>query len=734
MENEQRLGEFVATLLDDLQSGSITAEEAIIASSRYEYIRSLFSQRAEELAEATISGEETLKSSLISLFSQTKGRLAELPAFSSQTPDIIRDEKQMSDTASLEHAAFETIRKETKIKASSRKQTRREFIHALVNQYSTRTNNAISEAKMDSLVDSVLSGASKEQSSQNAKLRFIKDLSQKLEVSNSAFEKTLGSVVSSDAANTVVLSWKDIRAEKEALVALFTHSDLSRPDVVADVFIHASDKENLSDVSAYAVKLAQTASAISTLGTKQPTIKGSFFSSSNTKGVIKGLQQAADGVLSLAGEPLREIIIKEKISGAIRSVLTNTRELADKLGEQFVQSPLFGFISQNVLKATNEKPSMSQSTAVFSDVFSSIFRGPLNIATTRGAQNHVYDYFTLARASSNAPKGFSFLSTNIMPWHLGFLHADYLLSTKRGSVSRGGWFPSFGLHALQSLSSLAGNTLATIFDRFVGFVFAGSSLSRQVHASRRAATVPLPLSEDLPLLLSIVVVGTIIILYVFPTFLNIPHLSMTQKMSALLASLQSKGEEFHEDNRNFPVPDFGPIKQSPNACIQYGAGTSAPDNKKSYQFNSSQQDKMNTALKAYPQIGLYSCILGCPANTVNFTAFNTTSSSGFWAWAPSAKPGYIFFYNGAFSASSTRSLARLIAHELAHQIQYSKINIYNSYLAKGYCGPLGTYGWTEWPSETFAEAAGMYMIGDPLLKQKCEKGYSFMQNMFSTCQ
>ena len=143
---------------------------------------------------------------------------------------------------------------------------------------------------------------------------------------------------------------------------------------------------------------------------------------------------------------------------------------------------------------------------------------------------------------------------------------------------------------------------------------------------------------------------------------------------------------------------------------------------------------MNTALKAYPQIGLYSCILGCPANAVNFTAFNTTSSSGYWAWAPSAKPGYIFFYDGAFSASSTRSLARLIAHELAHQIQYSKINIYNSYLAKGYCGPLGTYGWTEWPSETFAEAAGMYMIGDPLLKQKCEKGYSFMQNMFSTCQ
>lgn len=538
MANEQQLGEFVTNLLDDLQSGAITAEEAIIASSQYEYIRSLFSQHAQDLADATATGDEALKNSLISIFSQTKGRLAELPAFSSQTPDILREEKQTRDTATLEHAAFETIRKETKTKASSRKQARREFIHALVNQYSSRANNSpISEAKMDSLVDSVLADASKEQSSQGAKQHFIKDLAQKFGTSDSAFEKTLGSLVSKDATNTVAGSWKDVQAEKEALVTLFAHSDLSRPDVVADVFVHASDKENLSGLSAHATKLAQTAGAISALGTKQPTIKGSFFSNSNTNGLIKGLQQAADGMLSLVGEPLREIIIKEKISGAIRSVLTNTSQMADKLGEQFVQSPIFGFISQNVLKATNEKPSMSQSTAVFSDVFSSIFRGPLNIATTRGAQGHVYDYFTLARASSNAPKGFSFLSTNIMPWHLGSLHAEYLLSTKKGSVGRGGWFPSFGLHALQSLSSLAGNTLSTIFDRFVGFVFTGSSLSRQIHASRRAATIPLPLSEDLPLLLSIVIVGTIIILYVFPTFLNIPHLSMTQKMSALLASL-----------------------------------------------------------------------------------------------------------------------------------------------------------------------------------------------------
>mgnify|MGYP001558513327 CR=1 FL=1 len=730
MANKQQLGEFIDNILDDLQSGAITTEEAIVASSQYEYMRALLSQHAQDLSSATAESDESLKATLLSIFSQTKSRLLELPAFSSQAPDVLRDEKQTRNAAELEHFAFETIRKETKTRAIHQKQTRREFIHALVSQYSIRTSSIIPETKMDTAVDAALSLSSREPSSQEAQQKFVKGLTAGLGISDPAFEKIIGSTISKDATSTVLGSWRETNMEREALATLFTHADLSRPDVVADVFLHAGENALLSDVSVRAVKLAQTAEAVASLGTKPLTTRGPFFSNSNTRGAIKGAQQAADSILSLVGEPLREMLLKEKINGTLRSVITGVNQLSDRLGEKFIHSSVFGFVTQNILKGANEKPTMSQSTAIFGDVFGAVFRGPLNIATNQGTKEKLFDYFELARASSNAPKGFSFLGPNIMPWHIESMRSQYAMSFKKSTIQRG-WLPSVGLY---KLGSLGGDALASAFDRFVGFAFAGPSISRQLHASRRAAAVPTPLSEDLPLLLSLVVIATIVILFVFPTFLNIPHLSIMQKMSALLASLQSKGEDFHEDNRNFPVPDFGPIKQSPNACIQYGAGTSAPDNKKSYQFNSSQQDKMNTALKAYPQIGLYSCILECPANAVNFTAFNTTSSSGYWAWAPSAKPGYIFFYDGAFSASSTRSLARLIAHELAHQIQYSKINIYNSYLAKGYCGPLGTYGWIEWPSETFAEAAGMYMIGDPLLKQKCEKGYSFMQNMFSTCQ
>ena len=283
MANEQRLGEFVTNLLDDLQSGAITAEEAIIASSQYEYIRTLFSQRAQDLAEATATGDESLKNSLISIFLKRKVASPNCPLFLHKHQTFCGRKNKHVILQPLNMLRLKQYGKKQKQRPPHEKQARREFIHALVSQYSARTNSPISEAKMDSLVDSVLADASKEQSSQGAKQHFIKDLAQKFGTPDSAFEKTLGSLVSKDATNTVAGSWKDVQAEKEALVTLFAHSGLSRPDVVADVFVHASDKENLSDVSAHATKLAQTAGAISTLGTKHPTIKGSFFQAQTQK-------------------------------------------------------------------------------------------------------------------------------------------------------------------------------------------------------------------------------------------------------------------------------------------------------------------------------------------------------------------------------------------------------------------------------------------------------------------
>jgi len=53
----------------------------------------------------------------------------------------------------------------------------------------------------------------------------------------------------------------------------------------------------------------------------------------------------------------------------------------------------------------------------------------------------------------------------------------------------------------------------------------------------------------------------------------------------------------------------------------------------------------------------------------------------------------------------------------------------------GYCGrPLGTYPGNETVSETFAEAAAMYLSGEErLLKTLCPAAYSFMDRLFRRC-
>lgn len=598
MADEQLLGEFIQHILEDLQSGAITTEQAIVASSQYEYVRTLFSQNADQLAEATALNDEALKTTLISIFNQTKSRLSELPAFSSQTPDVVRKEKQTKEAAVLEHFAFETLRKETKAKMASRKLSRKDFIHTLVTKYSTRTNSVIAEDKMNAVVDSALSNASHEQSSQEAQQKFVKELTHGLGISDPAFEKILTSTIVEDATKTIVGSWKDAQVEKQALVTLFTHPDLARPDVVIDAFLHTKDSSLLSDVSTHAVKLAQTAEALHSLGMKIPLVKsGPFFSASNSKGFLKGAQNAADGILSLVGEPFREMLVKEKIGEALKTLLSNANQLADVLGEKFIHTTLFTQIAQNILKGSNEKPSSSQAGNIVGDVigavlrgpidssvahgtrkglfggfFGGILNGPLDPAVTQAAKNNLFDFFELARANAAAPSGFSFLTPIIMPWHLGAARKEFEQSKISPAPFSRGWLPSLGLY---KLGSVAGDALANIFNRFVDVTFAGPVISRQLHASRRAAAVPTPLSEDLPLLLSLVVIATIVILFVLPTPLNIPHLSTMQKLGSLLASL-SKGESTSTNNNGWPV-SCGCISQGPGEGTHSANGLNAID-------------------------------------------------------------------------------------------------------------------------------------------------------------
>jgi hypothetical protein len=161
-------------------------------------------------------------------------------------------------------------------------------------------------------------------------------------------------------------------------------------------------------------------------------------------------------------------------------------------------------------------------------------------------------------------------------------------------------------------------------------------------------------------------------------------------------------------------------------------------------MTSAQGDTLNAALSLYPQLGLYNCILNCPQYKAGLYA---DGASGWWGWTPESAS--IVIYDGFFASSDTHLQARLIAHELAHEVAANHNDIESAFLngtttsPKGTCGCLGTYpsrdshpgqacDSRETPDETFAEAAAMFLTGENL-QSLCPSAYTFMNNLFGQC-
>lgn len=181
------------------------------------------------------------------------------------------------------------------------------------------------------------------------------------------------------------------------------------------------------------------------------------------------------------------------------------------------------------------------------------------------------------------------------------------------------------------------------------------------------------------------------------------------------------------------LTNLGPFNQFNTtgvSGINTSRGTTRP-------LTGGEQAKISAAINAFPRFAGFAVPLG--STKINLTAFPAASTDDVIALAPPTLAGNIALYQNAFSFSD-QTLGRLLAHELGHQIEWFHPDVYQAFMrgtttvAKGYCGPLGTYikSLPETSEETFAEAVAMYIIGDPRLKTACGGNtFAFMDRLFT---
>ncbi|MEK9143339.1 MAG: M23 family metallopeptidase [Patescibacteria group bacterium] len=582
----QQLLEFVDNLLDDVKTGRITPEGALVAGQQYEYLRGTLTEHSEAITGA-FSDDKKFTSAITGALEEALARVRrELPQFQNEMPKQPFSPETIVTRAKAFHVA-----REDSVSAISLQQARvatlkNNFIDRLVNNWIAQTRTTIDKEKQQSMASEIrekLEKAPLDAMSPTEMRGFVQK-------TLAGFRQEVG-----PAEKELVDETKKLTGLYAIPTALVSRSDISHPEWFTSIAIQTAlssfvaPKELIS--RAYTLTRQAEAIAPSAQQEKGVPVANVFFRAFASTATQRVFAVAADALLDQLSPFARQEVIKAAFSRALEGALVKTDVLTGRLGREFVESELFRFVTDSARKEFAQSGGgIKQARGALDDIIGSVLRGPITAQLVGTPKEMILSYFELLKIeaglpanrkvlfpehaptvnalfTTHAPRPTSHgsivaLTAKLPSWQtlyvallLGF--APSLLSSSGGQhqtsvgVVRGagplgvvgGVFTSLGRVLSGATVGLAGGLLTTLFGGGLGALF----------GRNRGPERPTPLLEDTPKLLAIFIVVTIVILFIFPSFLNAPFINNVAKMGSLFVASQEIPDFSGESN---PSPDL----------------------------------------------------------------------------------------------------------------------------------------------------------------------------------
>lgn len=593
----QQIHEFIENLLDDVRAGRITPEGALIASQQYEYLHAVLVENSDAIA-GTFSDEKKFKSAITEVLEGALVRVKkELPQFQNETPN-----QPFSPETIVARAKTLRVAREDASSAIARQQSRvatlkDNFINRLINNWIAQTRVTTDKERQQSIARDIREKLEK------APLSTM----QPPEI-NRFIQKTLTNTRLNNESMVIqkefIRETKKLSGLREIPRVLVSRADISHPDWFTSIAIQTGSVSQADTLARQAEVL------VSPVAQKRDVPDETFFFRAFASTPVQiGFAAVADALLQQISPLGRQEVIKETFSRTIDGLLAKTDLLTERLGQDFVKSELFRLVVDETRKSFTQEtggPSgAGQIRGAFEDVIGSVLLGPILPRLIGTPQEMVLSYFELLAVEARLPidrkmlfpehspavnslfaalapqpeflgphtnKPFTetqkivgpvaALAAQFPSWQTLYLAllSEFSFSLSPSPVSQsqtsigaplistplgvfGGVFSSLGRVASGAAVGLSGGLLTMLFGGGLGALF----------GKNRGPDKPTPLLEDTPKLLAIIIVVSLVVLFVFPSFLNATFINNAAKNGALLVASQETPDFSGESN---PSPDL----------------------------------------------------------------------------------------------------------------------------------------------------------------------------------